>query len=89
MFAKIKSSNFIDTLQFKLFAPRGNCFRGVLKDEKGSICRILEEKVDNDREELTWDGLNDLPYGRYTLELSQGEEVPESGRLKLNLVKRV
>ena len=84
MCAKVKSSVFIDVLQFQLTAPKGNCIRGVLKDDTGSICRTIERDIDNDREELTWDGLNDLPYGRYTLELSQGDD-----EMKMNLVKRV
>lgn len=42
------------------------------------------KKILNDKEELTWSGLNDLPYGRYTLELSQGDD-----EMKMNLVKRV
>ena len=84
MFAKIKSSNFIDALKFQLFAPKGNCVRGVLKDDTGSICRTIEKDIDSDREELNWTGLNDLPYGRYTLELSQGND-----EMKMNLVKRV
>jgi hypothetical protein len=84
MFAKVKSSVFIDALQLQLTAPKGNCLRGVLKDDKGSICRTIEKDIDNDRGELTWSGLNDLPYGRYTLELSQGED-----EIKMNLVKRV
>ncbi len=89
MFAKIKSSNFIDALKFQLFAPKGNCVRGVLKDDTGSICRTIEKDINSDREELTWTGLNDLPYGRYTLELSQGNDEPDSYRVKMNLVKRV
>ena len=84
MFAKVKSSVFIDTLKLQLNAPKGNCLRGVLKDDKGSICRTLEKNILNDKEELTWGGLNDLPYGRYTLELSQGDD-----EMKMNLVKRV
>ncbi|HYM93784.1 MAG TPA: hypothetical protein VET23_06575 [Chitinophagaceae bacterium] len=84
MFAKVKSSIFIDALQFELVAPKGNCLRGVLKDEKGSVCSTLERDVSNDREQVTWSGLNDLPYGVYTLELSQGED-----EMKLDLVKRV
>ena len=49
---------------------------------QGSICRTIEKDIDTDREELTWSGLNDLPYGRYTLELSQGDD-----EMKMNLVK--
>ena len=84
MFAKVKSSVFIDALQFELTVPEGKCFRGVLKDDQGSICSIIEKDIATDREKFTWTGLNDLPYGRYTLELSQGED-----KMKMNLVKRI
>ena len=84
MFAKVKSSNFIDALQLVLTMPKGHWVRGVLKDDRGSVCRIMEKEVNTEREELTWDGLNDLPYGKYTLELSQGED-----EMRMNLVKRV
>lgn len=85
MFAKVKSSVFIDALQLQLTAIKGyHPLRGVLKDDTGSVCRIIEQKIFRDMEELTWSGLNDLPYGRYTLELSHGED-----EMKMNLVKRV
>jgi len=84
MFVKVKSSNFIDVLKLQLTTPKGNCLRGVLRDDKGSICRTLEKNIRRDKEELTWEGLNDLPYGKYTLELTQGED-----QIKMNLVKRV
>ncbi|MCZ2459560.1 MAG: hypothetical protein LC128_08015 [Chitinophagales bacterium] len=84
MFAKVKSSIFIDALQFELNAPRGECLRGVIKDEKGSVCSILERDLISDTEQFTWSGLNDLPYGVYTLELTHGED-----EMKMRLVKRV
>ena len=84
MFAKVKSSVFIDALQLQLTVPKGNCLRGVLKDDQGSICSTLEKDIARDPEELTWTGLSHLPYGKYTLELSQGED-----EIKMNLVKRV
>jgi len=84
MFAKVKSSVFIDVLQLELTAPNGQCIRGVLKDDTGSVCRTIEKNTLQGRNELTWNGLNDLPYGKYTLELSQGED-----EMKMNLVKRV
>jgi hypothetical protein len=84
MFAKVKSPMFIDTLRLELSGPKGNCLRGVLKDDQGSICSTLEKDIAADREQLLWTGLNDLPYGRYTLELSQG-----GAEMKMNLVKRV
>lgn len=84
MFAKLKSSIFIDALQFELSAPKGNCVKGILRDDKGSVCGLLEKDVAAEREQFTWSGLNDLPYGTYTLELSHGDD-----EVKMNLVKRV
>lgn len=84
MFVKVKSSVFIDALHFQLSMPKGNNLRGVLKDERGLVCRTIEKKVAKEPEALTWDGLNDLPYGKYTLELSHEEE-----EMKLSLVKRI
>lgn len=84
MFAKVKSSVFIDALQLELTVPNGQCIRGVLKDDTGIVCRTIEKEASQLRQELTWNGLNDLPYGRYTLELTQGED-----EMKMNLVKRV
>lgn len=84
MFARIKSSHFIDALRLQLNAIKGHRLRAVLKDEGGNVCRTLDRKIAEEKEELTWGGLNDLPYGRYTLELTHGGD-----ELKLNLVKRV
>ncbi|HEX5651673.1 MAG TPA: hypothetical protein VFX58_01280 [Chitinophagaceae bacterium] len=84
MFAKVKSSVFIDALQFELFAPMGNLVKAVLKDDQGCVCSILERSVVSEKEKFTWSGLNDLPYGKYTLELSHGDD-----EMKMNLVKRV
>jgi hypothetical protein len=84
MFAKVKSSVFIDALQLELSAPKGNCVKGVLKDDQGSVCGILEKDIFSEKEQFTWSGLNDLPYGKYTLELSQGDD-----EMKMNLVKRI
>jgi hypothetical protein len=84
MFAKVKSSVFIDALQLEVTSPNGQCIRGILKDDTGSVCRTIEKNILLDRNQLIWNGLNDLPYGRYTLELTQGED-----EMKMNLVKRV
>ena len=89
MFAKVKSSVFIDALQLELSAPKGICIRGILKDDNGSICSTLEKSMSADGEQFTWSGLNDLPYGRYTLELSHGEDESDDNRMKMALVKRV
>lgn len=89
MLAKIKPSNFIDALQLELSAVQGSPLRGIIRDDAGLICSTLEKKIVHEHERFTWTGLNDLPYGRYTLELFQGEDDPEADRLKMNLVKRV
>ncbi|MBL7745466.1 MAG: hypothetical protein JNN00_18495 [Chitinophagaceae bacterium] len=83
MFAKIKPSIFIDALQLELSARAGNFLRGVLRDDKGSICSTLEKNIIDENEHFTWTGLSDLPYGKYTIELSQGE-----AEMKMNLIKR-
>jgi hypothetical protein len=84
MFIKVKPSVFIDALQLELIAPKGNCLRGVLKDDQGSVCSTIEKNIAVDQEHFIWSGLNHLPYGKYTLELSHGED-----EMKMNLVKRV
>ena len=84
MSIKVRSSMFIDALQVELIAPKGNCLRGVLKDDKGSICSTIEKDIASDKEQFIWTGLNHLPYGRYTVELSHGED-----EMKMNLVKRI
>ena len=84
MFAKIKSSVFIDALHFEFTSLRENFFKAVLKDDSGSVCSVLEKGQIKDKGLFTWTGLNDLPYGKYTLELFNGES-----EMKLNLVKRV
>ena len=84
MFAKIKSSNFIDALQFELINHTNCPLKAILKDEKGSICSTMEREVSGNQKQVFWRGLNDLPYGKYILELSNGEE-----KMKLNLVKRI
>ena len=84
MFAKIKPSIFIDALQLELTSLKGNFLKGVIKDDSGSVCSVLEKNILKDKEKVTWTGLNDLPYGKYTIELSQGED-----QVKMNLVKRV
>ena len=84
MFAKVKSPTFIDTLKLELVAFTHSCLKAVLRDEKGSVCSQLETTGIKNAQEITWKGLNDLPYGVYTLELSQGED-----EMQMRLVKRV
>jgi hypothetical protein len=88
MFLKVKSPVFIDHLTFQvdhhLDQPQKCMLKAVLKDDTGLVCSAYETEVENDQQELDWNGLNDLPYGVYTLEISRGKD-----EMKMRLVKRV
>lgn len=84
MFAKVKSPTFIDSLKVEIGTSSSDLLQAVLRDDSGAVCREYETRVMSGQPELTWKGLNDLPYGVYTLELSQGEN-----KVRLRMVKRV
>jgi hypothetical protein len=84
MFVKLKSPVFIDRLTFQVDHPQKCLLRAVLKDDSGFVCSAMETEVEKDQMELSWNGLNDLPYGVYTLEISRGND-----EMKMRLVKRV
>jgi hypothetical protein len=84
MFLKVKSPVFIDHLTFQVGDTQKCFLRAVLRDDTGIVCSALETEVEKDQQELDWNGLNDLPYGVYTLEISRGQD-----EMKLRLVKRV
>ncbi|MBN8854836.1 MAG: hypothetical protein BGO55_19965 [Sphingobacteriales bacterium 50-39] len=86
MFLKVKSPVFIDRLTFMVDQPQSQkcLLRAVLKDDTGIVCGAMETEMEKDQQELYWGGLNDLPYGVYTLEVSQGKD-----EMKMRLVKRV
>lgn len=84
MFVKVKSSVFIDRLTFQVDYPQKCLVKAVLKDDTGIVCQAMETEVEKDQLELNWIGLNDLPYGVYTLEISRGKD-----EQKMRLVKRV
>ena len=83
MFLKVKSPVFIDHLTFQVGESQKCMLRAVLRDDAGLVCSALETEVEN-QQELDWNGLNDLPYGVYTLEISRGQD-----EMKMRLVKRV
>lgn len=83
MIAKVKSAVFIDALTLELEAPLSQ-LRAILRDDSGQECSRLEADVPYGAERLVWKGLNDLPYGVYTLELSEGDQ-----ETKMRLVKRI
>jgi hypothetical protein len=84
MFLKIKSPNFIDRLSLEVHQAQKSLLRAVLKDDSGSICSVLQKELSFGQQFLDWEGLSELPYGVYTLEVSQGAD-----EMKMKLVKRV
>ena len=84
MFAKLKSQVFIDTLTFELSETANPSLRASLKDDKGKVCSMMETTFEPSQKVFRWIGLNDLPYGVYTLELWGGTE-----EQLVRLVKRV
>jgi hypothetical protein len=84
MFAKVKSTVFIDSLKFEMLAEEKASLKAILRDDKGFVCSTLEASMPVRNNELVWKGLNNLPYGVYTLELTKGND-----EMKMRLVKRV
>ncbi len=84
MVAKLRYANFIDHLTFEVANQASNMLRAVLRDEKGSVCSKLETECAPQSNVVNWEGLNDLPYGIYTLEISGGEEA-----MAFRCVKRI
>ncbi|HVM87822.1 MAG TPA: hypothetical protein VMT76_06505 [Puia sp.] len=84
MLLKLKSPVFIDRLTFELDQPEKCLLKAVLKDESGIICSALETEAEKNQLVFNWIGLNDLPYGVYTLEVSRGNDAT-----KTRLVKRI
>ncbi len=84
MFAKVKSTVFIDSLKLELAATADTLLRGVLRDDRGAVCSTIEASTPVNNNELVWRGLDNLPYGVYTLELTHGVD-----EMKMRLVKRV
>lgn len=84
MFAKIKQAFFTDSLTIEWDRATAAPLKCVLKNDKGEVCTTLETLQQHNQKYFNWNGLNDLPYGRYILELSNTE-----GDQCVKLVKRV
>ncbi len=84
MFAKPKSPVFIDSVLFEMDHIKPSSLRAILKDEAGSIMGRLEADVPVGQKNYRWNGLNDLPYGVYELEMHHGEE-----ETRMKMVKRI
>ena len=84
MSLKLKSSLFINRLTFEIDHPQQCMLRAVLRDDNGCVCGELEKEIISGLQMIDWDGLDDLPYGEYTLEVSKGAD-----EMTLKLVKRI
>jgi hypothetical protein len=84
MFAKVKPQVFLDSLSIEYSSADQAPLNLQLKDDKGCICRSMDSIKTSDEGSFYWRGLNDLPYGVYTLEITDGDELFE-----MRLVKRV
>ena len=84
MLAKPKTPIFIDNLTIEVEEANHHPFCVSLKSEDGKICCKTEKNIHSGKSLVYWEGLNDLPYGIYTLQCTQGEEVVE-----VRMVKRV
>ena len=84
MLAKTKTFSFIDKLTLELEETTQGLLQLVLKSEDGKICRKTEKKIGHDKSTFYWEGLDELPYGVYTVECSQGDDV-----VKVKTVKRI
>lgn len=84
MLLKVKSNVFIDRLTLEVNADEPCLLKAVLRDDSGCVCSAMETSVQTSRQTFNWNGLNDLPYGVYSLEVQHG-----SDETKMRLVKRV
>jgi len=84
MFARIKEAFFTDSLTIEWYRVTNHPFTFILKNDKGEVCSTLETTQAQNQKYFNWRGLNDLPYGRYFLEMSNTE-----GDQLVKLVKRV
>ncbi len=72
MSARLKTPIFIDSVIFEFPDPSARSLRAILKDECGVVCSTLDAEVPSGSKSFRWSGLNDLPYGVYTIEYALG-----------------
>jgi hypothetical protein len=84
MSARLRTPVFIDSVIFEFPNPSASSLRAILRDECGVVCSTLDTEIPIGSNTFRWSGLNDLPYGIYTIEYALGN-VEECQRM----VKRV
>jgi hypothetical protein len=84
MLATARSITFLNDLTVEVQEVQQSSISVALRNEDGKICCKAEKNICALTKTFKWEGLNDLPYGVYTLECSQGENFVE-----LRMVKRI
>lgn len=84
MLLKLKSNVFIDRLTMEVNSAEPFLLQAVLRDDAGCVCSAMETSIETQPHIFNWNGLNDLPYGVYFLEVKHGAD-----ETKVRLVKRV
>jgi len=84
MLLSIRPRIFLNELTFEINELEKCLLKVVLRDEGGRVCTAMEASSSGCQSVHTWKGLNDLPYGVYTFEVSGGSE-----EVKTQLVKRI
>ncbi len=84
MLLKIRQQIFLNDLLIEIYEPQKSSVKAFLKDDKGTVCRALEMETEQNQASYRWNGLNELPYGVYTCEISSGFD-----EMKMRLVKRI
>jgi hypothetical protein len=82
MFAKPQRATFIDDMVIEVHEAQQSPIMVTLRNEDGKICCKTEKKIRSGNTSIRWEGLNDLPYGIYTLQCSQGDDVIETRMVK-------
>jgi hypothetical protein len=73
MFARLRFPVFVDSVVFDFPESSTAPLRAILRDEQGTVCSSLNASIPKGASSYHWRGLNDLPYGVYTLEYRHGE----------------
>lgn len=85
MVAKPRSSVFIDTVVFEVENDTASSsLIAFLKDEFGIIMSSLSTELPEGITYYRWNGLNELPYGVYVLEVHHGEQ-----QTRVKMIKRI
>jgi hypothetical protein len=82
MFAKTKTPTFIDNLTVEVDDVISSPLHVVLLSEDGKICCKTQKLISTASTSFCIEGLSELPYGVYTLQCIQGDEMVECKAVK-------